>query len=347
MDARGSDEELTRYLAPGDVLLFRSHGAIPAAIRRFDESDVDDAAIVLDPPETMAQVTVSGVQHLSVRDRVEESEFTYVCRLARDADARSAVDAVDAIESSDPYVVHERLILLALLGMTSRLPVTEPSLRSLLLALFERAADVVGSIGRADRRVLLSSDLVYRAYRSSGDPALSLEILLPSEKPSQAPRPVGHVGSAEGVVSNLAFDSDVTQEEVERPTPVPGMELTELVERAELELSPLIEAFGRFGWPEEPSSLTYELGDLRHVTDGELFASAIRFRDEIVSQAVARQAPSRDVIEHPWGTFRAVASAVTPGDLRYSPSLRTVTSLRPHTRPARSWTPGDAREPAG
>lgn len=347
MNARGSGDELTRHIQPGDILLFRSYGAISAAIRRFDESDVDHAAIVLDPPETMAEVTASGVRHASVRARVDESEFTYVCRLARDGDARPAIDAVRALERSDPFVVDERLLLLALLGMTSRLPVAEPSLRSLLAMLFQRAAGVVAMLAQEGHRVLLTSDLVYRAYRSSGDPALSLEILLPSEKPSTAPRSTGRVGSAEAVVLDLAYDSGVTVAGAVFPTPTPGVELSELADRAERELTPLIEAFLRVDDSSAPAPPLDEPRSVPAVTDDELFGSAIRFRDQVVGLAVAGDPPSPQAVEHAWGMFRAVASSVTPGDLRYSPSLRTVTSLRPHVRPARGWTPDAAREPAG
>jgi len=40
--------------------------------------------------------------------------------------------------------------------------------------------------------------------------------------------------------------------------------------------------------------------------------------------------------EDPWGLFQRVSSFVTPGDLRYSHSLLTVTSLRPSAHPSTS-----------
>ena len=58
MDVYSSESEV--YLRPGDILLFHGHGFVSWAIRRFDESDVDRAAIVL-RPETMAEATASGL----------------------------------------------------------------------------------------------------------------------------------------------------------------------------------------------------------------------------------------------------------------------------------------------
>jgi hypothetical protein len=49
------------------------------AIRRFDESDVDRAAIVL-RPETMAEATASGLRHVAVEHAVGGDSFTYVRR---------------------------------------------------------------------------------------------------------------------------------------------------------------------------------------------------------------------------------------------------------------------------
>ncbi len=327
MDAHGAGEEIARTLRPGDILLFHGYGAIPWAIRRFDESDVDHAALVLDP-ETMAEATASGIRYVPVRSRIDENAFTYVRRLTREADTGTAAGVARSIQDANQGAVHERLVLLAMLGLTRRLPLSEHSLRRFLVALFDRASDVLAILARKGRGILFSSDLVYRAYRGTGDPALALEILFASEKPSSQPDPVRPSALREGVLMDWAST---------RPDPVPvearsnasdGLE--ETVERAEQELAALIAEFERVDAPADPLQPTSPSGAIQDadVSDDDLHRSALRFRDRIVERSFASDPPSGGALEHPWGLFRAVASSVTPGDLRYSPSLKTVTSIR-------------------
>ncbi len=331
MDAQRTGDEITRVVRPGDILLFHGHGAISWAIRRFDESDVDHAAFALDP-ETLVEATSSGIRHVSVRRCLDEHVFTYVRRLAGDVDAEPATRVARTIEEANRAAINERVVLLALLGLTRRLPIEEPSLRRLLLVLFDRAADMVTIMGREGRRILLSSDLVYRAYRGTGDPSLSLEILFPSEKPSPSPDRDRRLPLGDAVLVDWASA---------RPDPVidagPSADLRDLgevVALAERELAGLIAAFERVDAPRDPF-MPDVVADPTHmavVSDDELHRAAIRFRDAVITLSFASDLRSGGAADHPWGLFRAVSSSVTPGDLRYSPSLRTVTSLRPQGR---------------
>jgi hypothetical protein len=63
------------------------------------------------------------------------------------------------------------------------------------------------------------------------------------------------------------------------------------------------------------------------VSDDELLVSAVRFRNQMNRLAVE---PDAD----PWITFRRTADLVTAGDLRYTPSLATIGSVRPEHRRA-------------
>ena len=77
MDVHSYENEVS--LRPGDILVFHGHGFVPWAIRRFDESDVDRAAIVL-RPETMAEATASGLRHVAIGPAIEGNAFTYRSR---------------------------------------------------------------------------------------------------------------------------------------------------------------------------------------------------------------------------------------------------------------------------
>ena len=127
-------------LMPGDVLLFHGHGFVSWAIRRFDESDVDRAAIVL-RPETMAEVTVSGLRHVAIEPAVQGNAFTYVRRLSGAVDPMSVAAQALSFAPERP-ATDDRIVMLAALAMTRKLPIGEPTLRRLLCVLLDRATGV-------------------------------------------------------------------------------------------------------------------------------------------------------------------------------------------------------------
>ena len=110
-------------------------------------------------------------------------------------------------------------------------------------------------------------------------------------------------------------------------------------------LEDLIVSFARMDSPQDPFLLRSE-GAVRattdppqEVSDDELHAAAVRFRDRFISLALA-PAPTESAMVKPWTTFRVVSNFVTPGDLRYTPSLGTVLSLRPSS--AKQGTPSNS-----
>jgi hypothetical protein len=333
LDARHPENELPGHLMPGDVLLFHRHGYISWAIRRFDESDVDHAAIVLDP-ERMAEAAASGLRHAEIQPAVDGATFAYVLRLRRGGDALRAVEVARAAVAAHPPDTHERLAQLAVLAMTRRLPIAEPSLRRLLCVLLDRAADAVARLSDRGRRLTTDSEFVHRCFGSTGDPELAIAALSsPVHKTSDAQ--ASNVSAEATLWEWAAGREDVATVPPRWPT---------------VELEPLISAFARVDSPDDPivsgcsaseDQMVDAVGD---VTDGQLHAAAVRFRDCFVHLAASSSPPEGDPHPHPWSTFRAVANLVTPGDLRYSPSLRTVTSLRPSTRAAASG-PSTPRSP--
>lgn len=326
MDARHPENQHPGHLRPGDVLLFHGDGYISWAIRRFDESDVDHAAIVLDP-ETMAEATASGLRHTPIQPAVDGASFAYVLRLARGADPAPAVDAARAAVASRVPDTHERLVQLAVLAMTRRLPIAEPSLRRLLCVLLDRAADAVARLVDRGRRLTTDAEFVHRCFGAAGDPALAIAALSSSAHEGSGEPPAS---SGETTLWRWAAGRDDAPSVASRwPT---------------VELEPLIAAFARVDSPNDPiasgrdesgGGISEVVGD---VSDSMVHAAALRFRDRFVGLAAAStpEPPANETPKHAWSTFRASADLVTPGDLRYSPSLRTVTSLRPSSRSATS-----------
>jgi hypothetical protein len=309
-------------LRPGDILLFHGLGFVSWAIRRFDESDVDRAAVVLGP-ETMAEATASGLRHVSIEPAIDSNAFTYVRRLAHDADVSTVVGRALALDTTD-VPMYERTVLLAQLGMLRRLPLGEPSLRRLLCMLLDRAAGIVDNLRVRGRSLLTDAEFVFWCFETAGDPSVALEVLSPASI-----RP--HVGpdAPPGVTADaLLWEWAAARGEPARRTSRTPRE----------PLEPLIAAFAREDSPHDPilprSYLTDEAAEpARPVGDDELHVAALRFRDAMLRLA---NRPAGTLSEREsddrWDLFRAFADVVTPGDLRYSHSLQTVTSLRPSDR---------------
>lgn len=313
-------------LKPGDVLLFHGHGFVSWAIRRFDEADVDHAAVVLDP-ETMAEATASGLRHVAVEPAVDGNAFTYVRRLPDGIDTSPVIDRALAFESSGVPITHERLAMLAMLAMMRRLPIGEPTLRRLLCVLLERASGIVDRLRARGRRLVADSEFVYRCFVGTNEPTTMLEVFSPR----------GHRPGAIVDLPRPSLGEDMLWEwAAGRPEPRRG-----IARWPREPLEPLIAAFARKDSPNDPIVPRSYVADaaavepLKRVDDEQLHAAAVRFRDAVLRLEPEYGSPESEP-EHPWGTFRAVANVVTAGDLRYSHSLQSVTSFRPSVPPARA-----------
>lgn len=310
-------------LRPGDILLFHGHGFVAWAIRRFDESDVDRAAIVL-RPETMAEATASGLRHVAIEPGVDGSAFTYVRRLQAAADTLSVAEQALAFSTDIPSS-NDQTVLLAVLAMTRRLPIGDPTLRRLLCVLLDRATGILDRLRARGRSLLFSSEFVYRCFERTDDPRTAIEVRLASG--------AGHHPPVTG-----ATRSEAMLWEWSSHLPDPRRRNAK---RPKEPLEPLIAAFARVDSPHDPivpRSYVADAGIIepsRPVDDGQLLAAAVRFRDALIRSGRGTGSIGESP-EDPWDRFAKVASIVTPGDLRYSHSLQTVTSLRPSARVGRA-----------
>jgi hypothetical protein len=327
MDVRPPENEPT--LRPGDILLFHGHGFVSWAIRRFDESDVDRAAIVL-RPETMAEATASGLRHVAIEPAVDGSAFTYVRRLTAGVAPLSVAEQAMAFATDLPPT-NDRTVLLAVLAMTRRLPIGEPTLRRLLCVLLDRATGVVDRMRVRRRSLLFSSEFVYRCFERAHDPQATIEVRPPSAA-GQGPRSAPSIGGMKAEMTLWEWASQI-------PDPK-----RRIAKGAQEPLEPLIAAFARTDSPNDPIVPRSYVADAsiaepaRAVDDAHLHAASVRFRDAILRLEVRPgSSAERDSLDR-WRRFRTAVNVVTPGDLRYSHSLQTVTSLRPSLHSTR--TPG-------
>ena len=323
MDVRPPDHEPS--LRPGDILLFHGHGFVSWAIRRFDESDVDRAAIVL-RPETMAEATASGLRHVAIEPAVDGNAFTYVRRLTSGDAPLSVVEQALAFSTDLPRT-NDRTVLLAVLAMNRRLPIGEPTLRRLLCVLLDRSTGIVNRLRVRGRRLLFGSEFVYRCFERADDPQATIEVRVASGPghPSGSVPPAGTT-RAEAMLWEWASH-----------LPDPKRRATN---RPEEPLEPLIAAFARVDSPTDPIVPRSYVADAsiaeptRPVDDAQLLAASVRFRDAML-RSVREAGSTGSSSEDPWELFHETTSFVSPGDLRYSHSLRTVTSLRPTIRVGR------------
>lgn len=316
MDARPPETEPS--LRPGDILLFHGHGFVSWAIRRFDESDVDRAAIVL-RPETMAEATASGLRHVAIEPAVDGNAFTYVRRLTSSTTSMAAVE--QALSFSTPLPpTNDRTVLLATLAMTRRLPIGEPTLKRLLCVLLDRASGVLDRLRARGRGLLFDSEFVYRCFERADGPSATVEVRTASAIDQRSPS-AGEGSSGEAMLCGWASS-----------IPDPSRRTARLPKEP---LEPLIAAFARVDSPNDPIVPRSYVADAaivepaKPVDDGQLHTSSVRFRDAMLRSERLGVTPTPGEPDEPWPTFLRIASFVTPGDLRYSHSLQTVTSLRP------------------
>lgn len=327
MDERPPEDEPS--LRPGDILLFHGHGFVSWAIRRFDESDVDRAAIVL-RPETMAEATASGLRHVAIEPAVDGSAFTYVRRLTAGAAPMSVAERAMAFVTDLPPT-NDPTVLLAVLAMTRKLPIGDPTLGRLLCVLLDRAAGVVDRLRVRRRSLLFGSEFVYRCYEEAHDPGVAIEVR-PASVAGHGPRSAPSIGLMKAEATLWEWASQIP--DPKRRTASSPQE----------PLEPLIAAFARLDSPNDPIVPRSYVADAaiaepaKVVDDAELHSASVRFRDAVLRLEARPGSPAVRSSDERWRRFWTTANVVTPGDLRYSHSLRTVTSLRPSIHPNR--TPG-------
>ena len=307
-------------LRPGDVLLVHGDGAVSWAIRRFDESDVDRAAIVLDP-DTVADISDAGPRARPSDQVMGAGRFAYVRRLPTDVDPEPVVRRARSLLADGSRYVEPRLVPLAVLSMTRRLPLESVTLRMVIRALLDRGSELVDGLISQGRELLPSAHLVYRCFEESGDPRSSLSIMFPAVHP---PSTIPRTGAGSG-------ESTLVDWAMARFEPAVVPRVSSIATLADAQLDAWIAAFAIEESPMDPFAspavTAVGLGSDEPVTDEELLVSAVRFRNQVNRFAVARDAD-------PWTTFRMTADLVTAGDLRYTPSLATIGSIRPERRQA-------------
>jgi hypothetical protein len=331
----------TSAIDPGDVLLFHGHGFLSWAIRKFDGTKVNHAAIALDGA-MLGEAAGSGLRRFSIPDAIAGNDFTVVRRLP-DVDLGPVLTKADSyLEGGVPYA-YQQIVLLALLATTRKIPLPHLA-RRLLRSVLDHGAAALNEMVDSGAKTMICSEYVYRCYDEASDAVpdpFALDILGRGLSFAPATTPAG---SEEGSLLSWAvgqppdvFEAAGRQSFALRPDAA-GVDPA----RAEEQLAPLIHEYAMQVDPNDPE--VQALGPVAfdvaaeppppEPTDSELLASMASF-----SSALDRHLEREEVdYEADFGIGDRVVSGalkgvlhvsadpnfVTPGDLLNTPSLKDI-----------------------
>jgi hypothetical protein len=311
-----------------DVLLFHGDGFVAWAIRAFDGTEVNHAAIALDQ-QLLGEAAGDGLRAAGIAAAVRQSRLTVVRSLPAAPDPAPVVGCARRYLDTGAAYAYQQIVLLAFLSLTRRVPMPLVA-RRLLREVLDRGAAALNALVDSGRRLMICSEFVYRCYDEAYDgPApdpYALEI-----SPRRALR----------LDRDTLLDWALAQPDSELPEPSAVRVLGAPVdpetadELAEAALAPLIAAYAvEAGLDADLPPLPTDLGFRplpAEVPDGQLLAAVVRFSAALrdasaafrdASGGVFPEAPggARDALE----AVRALAvdpNFVTPGDLLRAPSL--------------------------
>jgi hypothetical protein len=328
-------DEITEIKA-GDVLLFHGKGFISWGIRKFDGTDVNHAAIALDPA-TLGEAGGRGLQRSAIEKAVA-SNVSMQVRRHSDQELTPVVTVASAyLDEGRPYA-YQQIVLLAVLVSIRRIKLTGIAKRMLRSVLDHAAAALNAFIDRDGNQSMICSEFVYKAYSEAvADPINRYRILIQvgdtafdARSPSLAAWALQQPDETLTAAANLPVTfSAVT---------VPEPDVADAV--ADADVAPLMAAWAvENGLVDDdmppPPPPSFALDDLEAPSDEELLSSLISFSGAFtdatsegppsfgVGAAVIGSAAARGAIQ---GLLAPSIEAnfVTPGDLLRSPTLVDV-----------------------
>ncbi|MEV0290682.1 hypothetical protein AB0H36_41690 [Kribbella sp. NPDC050820] len=315
---------------PGDVLLFHGNSFLSWAIRLFDNTDVNHAALALDET-TLAEAAARGLRRAPLAAAVATNDYMTVRRYPN-ADLASVIGTAGGwVDRRSPYA-YQQIVLLGLLAATRAIPVGGFG-RRMLRSILDHAAAALNAFVDVDgHRSMICSEFVYRSFSEApSDPRERFRLLIKS----------GDI-AFDGTENSLAeWGADQPDERYETAlnqpvsfgVPTVPPEDADMV--AEAELAPLIVAWAEENGladddmpPAPPPS--FDLG--ADPTDEELLASLVEFSTAFAGDSDQTSfgvgtaigiAAARGAVR---GLLRPAIEAnfVTPGDLLKSPTLIDV-----------------------
>jgi hypothetical protein len=158
-----SDTIPSRQLVAADVLLYHGTGWLAKAIRFFDGTDVNHAAILLEP-DRVGEALGNGLEARTLSVSFAEDEWVIARRLkSQVATMKPVLDRGEAFLAEGHRYAYEQLLLLAFLGLTRKLT-PNPALRLLLRSVLDRGAALLEKLVSLGRQPMICSEFVFRCY---------------------------------------------------------------------------------------------------------------------------------------------------------------------------------------
>ena len=158
-----SDTIPAAQLQAADVLLFRGTGWLAKAIRFFDGTDFNHAGLYMGDP-SVAEALKPGVVRQSLVESLKGRQRVIARRLINPPPTMTPVTAVaETVLAAGHRYAFEQLLLLALLCLTRKLPMT-PWLRPLVRKALDAAAGLLAGILGQGKEPMICSEFVYRCY---------------------------------------------------------------------------------------------------------------------------------------------------------------------------------------
>jgi len=150
-------------LQAADVLLFRGTGWLAKAIRLFDGTDFNHAGLYMGDP-SVAEALKPGVIRQCLAESIKGRQRVIARRLISQPPTMTPVTAVaDTVLAAGHRYAYEQLLLLVLLCLTRKLPMT-PWLRPLVRKALDAAAGLLARIMGQGKEPMICSEFVFRCY---------------------------------------------------------------------------------------------------------------------------------------------------------------------------------------
>jgi hypothetical protein len=156
-----------------DVLLYHGTGLISNAIRFFDGTDVSHASLFLgETPPAVGEALARGLTERSLAVSVGDSAWVMARRLkARPSDVSPVLDRAKYYLAEKERYGYEQVLLLAFLCLI-RKPKITPIFKRLVIAVLEKASQLLLRLTAGGKQPMICSEFVYRCYEEATPGAL-------------------------------------------------------------------------------------------------------------------------------------------------------------------------------
>ena len=165
------DRIAENMLSAGDIILYHGDGWISKAIQFFDGTEMNHAAIFLGDGQ-VGEAKAKGLDKSGFQDSLAGEKYAVSRRLvSHPGSMRPVLAKAETYLARKNRYAYEQIVLLALLGMTRKVPVNI-YLKWLLRKILDDASEFLMRAGK--RQPMICSEFVYRCYaearRQPGNP---------------------------------------------------------------------------------------------------------------------------------------------------------------------------------